>query len=159
MVILDLSKYLFFIFFFILSCDNKMNKCENINLNSYILIRGYKSSDEIVKTAYLISYTDNFQTIKDSTIAENIINFHKKGYFKSEVSINFDSKISTANSYKLVLNNKNSFNISNYVLASDSVMVGMNLQKTCFIDSMLVNNKFVKKIGVTFNFHKNLGYQ
>lgn len=139
---------------FLFSCKDKDLICNNIKLNPKIIITDYEFEDESVENAYLISYVDNFINKKDSVTASKIINFHKKKNFENQVLLTFETKINTRNNYLLVVNKKEKYKINNYVIKLDSVMIGIHLQKDCFIDSMKVNGNYINNVGTTLTFPK-----
>lgn len=159
MDILNLNKIklpLIIILLLLLSCKDKDFVCADIKLNPKIIITNYQPKDDSVQSAYLISFTDNFINKKDSIIASNIINFHKKKNYESQVVLTFKTEINTKNNYLLVLNKKDRYKIESYTLKLDSAMIGTHLQKKCIIDSVKINGNFIRSVGTTLSFPKKV---
>ncbi len=144
------------ILIFLLSCRDKDFICDNIKLNPEIIITDYNPKDDIIRSAYLISFSDNFISKKDSVITSNITNFHKKKNFENQVVLTFEAEINTKYNYLLVINKKDKYKIYNYVLKLDSAMIGMHMQKKCIIDSVKVNENFIGNVGTTISFPKKV---
>ncbi|WP_163445120.1 hypothetical protein [Flavobacterium columnare] len=132
-------RYIYMIFFTLLSCENK-KECNTSDLGNQITIVNWGISRIKMSDIKLYEYDSLFNQQIDKIKIDNVIVYDDStlSNFKN-LNILSEEHILSNKYYKLIIKDSLKYNIGNFKVCPEAVMIGSREDSICFLESYEIN--------------------